>query len=72
MSSNGGNAIAETSEDQFKMKIEDDGKGMDSSKLSTGIGLKNIKGRLSIFNGNAVIHTEKDNGFVLEVTMPLK
>lgn len=65
------NILLATSEDQFKMKIEDDGKGMDPSELSTGIGLKNIKGRLSIFNGTAVIQTEKDKGFILEVTIPI-
>jgi len=36
-----------------------------------GIGIKNIKGRLSIFNGMYMIHSEPGHGFELIVTIPL-
>jgi len=66
------NISLSTSENLFKMKIEDDGKGMDAAKLTDGIGLKNIKSRLIMFNGNASFKTEEGQGFLLEVTIPLK
>ncbi|MBC7874701.1 MAG: PAS domain S-box protein [Ferruginibacter sp.] len=56
----------------FKMTIADNGIGMDSSKKTTGIGLKNINGRLSIFNGTANIITAPGKGFTLEITIPLE
>jgi len=60
-----------TENDFFVMTISDDGVGMEKGKKANGIGLKNIKGRLSIFNGNAVIKTAPGKGFTLEITMPL-
>jgi PAS domain S-box-containing protein len=61
-----------TADDLFKMTIADNGIGMDSSKKTTGIGLKNINGRLSIFNGTANIITAPGKGFTLEITIPLE
>lgn len=54
------------------MIITDDGSGMETNKQTKGIALKNIKGRLSIFNGTANIKTAHGKGFALEITMPLK
>lgn len=45
---------------------------METNKQTKGIALKNIKGRLSIFNGTANIKTAHGKGFALEITMPLK
>ena len=61
-----------TNDDCFKMIIADDGVGMEANKQTKGIGLKNIKGRLSIFNGTVSIKTAPGEGFLLEITMPLK
>lgn len=66
------NISLSTSNDLFKMIIADDGAGMEAGKKTIGIGLKNIKGRLSIFNGIANIQTAPGKGFTLEITMPLK
>lgn len=55
----------------FKMIISDNGIGMDDSKKTAGIGLKNISGRLAIFNGTAHIKTAPGKGFALEVEMPV-
>jgi len=60
-----------TSGDVFKMLIADNGVGMDESKKSTGIGLRNINGRLSLFNGSSHIITAPGKGFTLEISMPL-
>jgi signal transduction histidine kinase len=54
------------------MIISDDGKGMETGKKTDGIGLRNIKGRLSIFNGTAEINTAPGKGFTLEITIPFK
>ncbi len=60
----------ETNEDFFRMTISDNGVGMDVDKLTTGIGLKNIKGRLSVLNGSVDIITAPGRGFTLDVTIP--
>ncbi len=54
----------------FKMTIADDGKGMKTDKITSGIGLKNIVGRLSIFNGTAKVTTAPGKGFVLDIIIP--
>ncbi|MEO8405137.1 MAG: PAS domain S-box protein [Chitinophagaceae bacterium] len=54
----------------FKMSIADNGKGMDSTEKLKGIGLRNIKDRLSLFNGHIKIKTAKNSGFTLTVTIP--
>ena len=66
------NITLSTDDDCFKMIIADDGIGMETNKQTKGIGLKNIKGRLSIFNGTVTIKTAPGEGFLLEITMPLK
>jgi two-component system NarL family sensor kinase len=54
------------------MIIEDDGTGMEKNQKTKGIGLSNIKGRLSILNGTATIKTAPGEGFTLEIRVPLK
>lgn len=54
------------------LRITDDGRGMDSSSNSGGIGLRNMKGRASIYNGNISIHTAPGQGFTLMVDIPLR
>ncbi|MFN8305327.1 MAG: PAS domain S-box protein [Ferruginibacter sp.] len=53
------------------MCIADDGKGMDDSKRTDGIGLKNIQSRVSVFNGDVSVTTAPGKGFSLEVAFPL-
>jgi len=55
----------------FKMVIADNGEGMKMNKKTGGIGLRNIKGRLSIFNGTATINSAPGEGFVLTIGIPL-
>lgn len=64
------NITIATNIDEFSMRITDNGIGMDSNKKTEGIGLKNINGRLSIFNGTSKIITSKGKGFTLEITIP--
>lgn len=60
-----------TTEDSFQMTISDDGTGMDASKKSKGIGLRNIRNRLDLFDGTVAINTGISKGFSLEISMPL-
>jgi PAS domain S-box-containing protein len=65
------NIFLETEEGIFKMIIADNGKGMEKDKKETGIGLKNIRVRLYMFNGEANILSSPGNGFSLEIRIPL-
>jgi PAS domain S-box-containing protein len=64
------NLTIATNVNEFSMSITDNGVGMDSNKSTEGIGLKNINGRLSIFNGTSKIITSMGKGFTLEITIP--
>lgn len=60
-----------TKDDHFEMMIADNGKGNELSKTKKGIGLKNIEGRMRLFNGNMKVNTQPGKGFQLEVSMPI-
>lgn len=53
------------------MIIADNGKGNELSKTKKGIGLKNIEGRMRLFNGKMKVNTAPGKGFQLEVSMPI-
>lgn len=61
-----------TSNAKFTMIIADDGEGMEDIKVTKGIGLRNIKSRISVFNGTAQVTTAPGQGFSLKVAMPLE
>ena len=61
-----------TSGNVFSMIISDNGEGMKKGKPVKGIGLRNIRSRLSLFNGEAHIETAPGKGFVLTILIPLK
>ena len=60
-----------TTNDHFKMIIIDNGMGMDKKKKTSGVGLLNIKGRLSIFKGTMLIDSSPGKGFRLEIAVPV-
>lgn len=66
------NIILVTTPKYFRMSIEDNGVGMEPGKKAEGIGINNIRGRLSVFNGAARITTAPGEGFMLEVTIPFE
>jgi PAS domain S-box-containing protein len=55
----------------FSMSIIDDGQGMDKETASTGIGIRNINGRLSLYGGTATITTAPGKGFELTIAFPV-
>jgi len=65
------NIFLSTADNIFKMVIADNGEGMGLNKKTDGTGLRNIKGRLSIFNGTASINSAPGEGFVLTIGVPL-
>jgi PAS domain S-box-containing protein len=60
-----------TTPGEFKMVIFDNGKGMTAGTKTEGIGLRNIRGRLSIYNGAVDIKTSPGNGFTMDIAIPL-
>lgn len=56
---------------QVHLAIEDDGIGFDPKKVKSGLGLKNIKHRLELYNGQMNVFSSPDNGCRLEATFEL-
>lgn len=52
----------EIDDPQVTVSIKDDGVGFEADKLESGIGLKNIRGRLNLFNGNLEIISAPGKG----------
>lgn len=51
---------------QVTIIIKDDGKGFDTGKVKTGIGLKNISSRLQLFSGDVTVNSSPGNGCELK------
>lgn len=63
--------ILSTKDQIFNMTIADNGKGLNTTKKIEGIGIQNIKGRLSLFEGYVQINSEEGKGFELIIRFPL-
>ncbi|MCS6823742.1 MAG: histidine kinase [Cytophagaceae bacterium] len=57
----------------IEMKIRDNGKGFDENNLSNpaGSGLKNIRERTALLNGQSIIKSDKSKGTEIIVTLPI-
>lgn len=53
------------------LTIEDDGVGFDPKKIETGLGLKNIRHRLELFNGRMRVLSSPEQGCKLEATFEI-
>jgi PAS domain S-box-containing protein len=53
------------------MEVRDDGKGFDTSKKTSGIGLQNMKTRAESIGGTLTINSASESGCTLLVTVPL-
>ncbi len=56
---------------QLEMIIQDDGIGFDTKKKTSGIGIRNIKNRVSFYNGVVTILSAPGQGCTLTVSIPL-
>ncbi|MBK5270878.1 MAG: PAS domain S-box protein [Bacteroidia bacterium] len=54
------------------LSIKDDGIGFDTSKKANGLGLRNIKTRAFLFNGEMTLVSSPGNGCELSVTFPMQ
>lgn len=62
----------EESENQIIIFIIDNGKGFDTTNLSsfTGIGLRNMQKRLAIFDGNVIVQSVLNEGTSIRLVVP--
>jgi signal transduction histidine kinase len=51
------------------LHIEDNGRGADLSRDHNGLGLKNMHGRIELYNGQLSIKSAPGKGFILKVNM---
>lgn len=56
---------------QLEMIIQDDGIGFNTKKKTSGIGIRNIKNRVSFYNGVVTILSAPGQGCTLTVSIPL-
>ncbi len=61
----------QTTESIFKMNINDDGQGTKAGGEAKGMGLKNIAGRVEMFNGTVRTLSSPGCGFTLEIEIPI-
>ncbi len=54
-----------------QLVIRDNGAGMEPGKSTDGIGIRNMRGRVSIYGGSVDIETAPEKGFKLTVSIPL-
>jgi signal transduction histidine kinase len=58
-------------DDSVYLYIIDDGVGFDANSKSSGIGLKNMRSRVSKLNGNFNIKSVKDKGTTISIFVPI-
>ncbi|KFC19514.1 histidine kinase [Chryseobacterium sp. FH1] len=63
------NVIVQISQDgkTLALTVEDDGVGFDRSRITYGLGLRNIENRARLMNGKVDIHSEKGEGTTINV-----
>jgi two-component system, NarL family, sensor histidine kinase UhpB len=54
----------------MSLKISDDGKGFDINETKKGIGLKNIRSRIEIYNGTLEMISAANRGCEVRITIP--
>ncbi len=58
-------------EDQLKIKVEDDGRGFDTTKKKKGIGMRNISSRIKSLGGTWNIISEPGAGTKIDISVPV-
>jgi two-component system sensor histidine kinase UhpB len=57
---------------QVNIRISDDGKGFDPNVKTDGVGLRNIRSRVEMFNGSTCINAAPGKGFELAIAISLE
>ena len=60
-----------TTENTLRLAIRDNGNGQSAGLKTAGIGLRNIRGRIALFNGTVTVQSKKGQGFTLDIAIPL-
>ena len=55
----------------LELRIKDDGVGFDTSKTSSGLGLRNIEHRSQLFKGQLTLQSAPGAGCSLQIIFPL-
>lgn len=63
--------LAVNKEQIFHMTITDNGDGFDVSQASSGVGLRNMRSRVKIYNGTMEIQSSPGSGCTIHVQIPL-
>ncbi len=56
--------------DMVSLSVEDDGVGFDPSEMQNGIGLSNIRSRVSILGGNVSVESSNTSGTLVHIEIP--
>jgi signal transduction histidine kinase len=56
----------------YSILVEDDGKGIESVEISTGLGIRNMKRRTMLLGGNISWNSHKSTGTTVRIMLPLK
>jgi two-component system sensor histidine kinase UhpB len=60
-----------TEDDVVRIEVNDDGQGFDTTKIESGIGLRNIRSRLEVYAGNLMIDSAPGKGSRLKAEFSL-
>lgn len=63
--------IIDTIGNDLQVIIADDGKGIDASSKSKGVGIMNMRHRIDLLHGTIKWHSEPGNGTTIEINLPL-
>ncbi len=56
---------------ELSLLFEDNGMGFDTSKNVDGIGLQNLKSRITSLNGNIYMDSTENRGTIMSIEMPI-
>lgn len=54
------------------LSVTDDGEGFDAEQQTEGMGLKNIRNRISVYNGRMLVLSDNESGTEINIEIPLK
>ncbi|GAB4094053.1 PAS domain S-box protein [Flaviaesturariibacter terrae] len=57
---------------ELELLLRDDGRGFDTARKATGLGLGNIRNRMDVYNGSVSISSEPGRGTELRVQVPVQ
>ncbi len=65
------NVLVESDSSGWRLRVQDDGRGFDTSAEKKGMGLGNLRARAASLGGTAVITSSADVGTIVEIKIPI-